>query len=242
MNKDFIDSLPVELLRDIFLRTLLSGPEANDDTSKTPVMSLRNKTTPFLLSQVNRHWRTVVHDTSILWQSIALVHPNKNHIPRTSLWMEHLRNRPLDVLILQSDNPTEEEHEATAELLELLSSRIQNWYNIEFHFRGKIPEKLADHLRHLQRHRRPILRDANMSFKSLLDDRDANLSWEFYSIYTVWQSLQSIPTIRKIHWKAPFTPEARFSTQLLCLELLSPSVLTISPTTSFAAATSFISH
>ncbi|KAF8955692.1 hypothetical protein BDZ97DRAFT_259630 [Flammula alnicola] len=150
-ERDFVERLPANIVREIFVLALFFGSEVKGNVSNTPILSDYCKTTPFPFSQVNHRWRVAVQNMKFLWRQVIVHQPNDALIYRTEAWMRYVNDGELLVTLRQSNEPTDPEHEATAKILDLFASRVQTCTNAKFYFRGKIPETFLGYLQSLQR-------------------------------------------------------------------------------------------
>ncbi|EJD38900.1 hypothetical protein AURDEDRAFT_187611 [Auricularia subglabra TFB-10046 SS5] len=97
-----MDALPEEMLRAVFEAVVESaGHWSSEDDAE---IQLRTQT-PYVLSSVCKHWRTVALDLHTLWSYIALPgfagHPDQHArvLADTSLRLERSRSTPLDIVV-----------------------------------------------------------------------------------------------------------------------------------------------
>ncbi|KAF8887841.1 hypothetical protein CPB84DRAFT_1749630 [Gymnopilus junonius] len=219
-----INRLPNNVLAEIFLYTIVpqdshSVPVFDEKfMSSTPVISGYNQNTPFPLSQVCRRWRSIIHNTKAMWKSIAILNPNKRHVNRTELWLSFARNHELDIMILQSESPSEEEIEVTLELLHLFGKHLQQWATVEVFFESEAARLLAAQLVELRRSPHSIMRSAIIEIQEPMQADLAD---------NMWRSLNRIDSLKELVWatqqeEITFTPVHVFGPRIEILHLAVP--------------------
>ncbi|KAJ3501257.1 hypothetical protein NLJ89_g9421 [Agrocybe chaxingu] len=215
---DAINRLPDELLSEI---CVLALAETKTEPSRSPVFSEEFPVAPFAVSHVCRRWRYVVTEgTPRLWSSITITHPNQCHVFRTKVWMSYVQG-PLKISLNQSDSPSDEEHQATIEIIQSFLSRVDLWQTIVLHMRGQFPSPLLGALDRLRRAPNPLLSTVELSFLSFVNGRE-DPRWAVLPCFAAWDTLQNIPSLTNLSWRTAFTPGPRFGALLLRVELHSP--------------------
>ncbi|CAA7265691.1 unnamed protein product [Cyclocybe aegerita] len=215
---DAVNRLPDELLSEI---CVLALTETKTDLSLSPVFSEEFPVAPFALSHVCRRWRHVVTEgTPLLWSSIAVIHPNHRHVFRTKVWMSYVQG-PVKIFLNQSDSPSDEEQQATTDIIQSFLSRVDRWQTVVLHIRGQFPSPILGALDRLRRIPSPWLNAVDFSFLSFVNGRE-DPRWAVLPCFTAWDTLQNIPSLTSLSWQTAFTPGPRFGAQLTRVALHSP--------------------
>ncbi|KAJ4490672.1 hypothetical protein J3R30DRAFT_120013 [Lentinula aciculospora] len=82
----YIDRLPVELLREVFIYLIPDRHWRLEDTSPPQL----------LLVQICSYWRNVALAYPRLWSTFMIVYPIKRHIPMTKMWLEPFNTQLID--------------------------------------------------------------------------------------------------------------------------------------------------
>ena len=221
-----IRHVPFEITQKIFLACM--APEdldknAEEDMSRTPVFSSKSKWTPFVLAQVCHVWRSVAFETRQLWQSIAIVGPNRCHLHRARIWIANVGTHPIDIGLVQKSD-SEEEREAIMELMTLFAQRVASWRLVAFTFYGPKPltppNLFAQCITALAQEKNPNLSHALFDFDP--HPYDGAQRWEVSTILEIFNALQNISSLVALDWSAAFTPGLKFSRSLVHLDLASP--------------------
>jgi hypothetical protein len=188
------------------------------------MVSLTCPESPFHLSHVCRYWRVVANSENALWSSIVIMKPSRHHAYRTALWMARVGTHPLDVTVVQSDNPDVEEEDATNQLVRILAERIRTWRSLQFHFNGRrFPYYLLDHLNVLKSGWPDVqLGSATISLDIHHQSLPRNVIDEtspVFPIQATWSLINSLDSVRILSWNASYTPGPSFSRNLRILDL-----------------------
>ncbi|KAF9522857.1 hypothetical protein CPB83DRAFT_863919 [Crepidotus variabilis] len=235
-----IHQLPTDLLVRIFTYALdysPSAPQAAVDPFVSPTFTWNHLETPFSLSHVCHRWMETVNSTKQLWHSISIYRPDSRHIYRTALWMMRADTHPIRVALTQSLSPSAVEEEATAKLLEILAHRILTWKAFEIKVTGpSLPKPLLKCFTDLQD---AMVMDENKSLpQPILSNVAVTLDFNYrppkhwrtivdnnspiLPTYNLFNLIQTLPSLKFLHWNGRFTPGPSFSHTLETLELHSP--------------------
>ncbi|KAF9074261.1 hypothetical protein BDP27DRAFT_1416559 [Rhodocollybia butyracea] len=140
-SKCYINYLPVELLREIFMLCL----PYERWTLPMSAFTLRPLYPPrqLILSQVCSYWRRVALCFPDLWSTITIISPALYHIPMVKLWLERSRQLPLTLYINghnyfngQSESRDWEKACTSITVIEdvinLLRPHVRRWKSITF--------------------------------------------------------------------------------------------------------------
>ncbi|KAF8149124.1 hypothetical protein B0H34DRAFT_679423 [Crassisporium funariophilum] len=217
-----INDLPLEILGIIFLETFESCGKRDFTPRLTPYFSPECPLDPFYLGQVCRLWRHVSFLTRKLWTHITIVHPKPIHLARAKMWVERAGNYPIDIIVCQSDNPSEEEYDTTESLLADVFRIPELWRKVEFYFNGRIPRMFVPRLAAIATSEISQLDAACVALRSLLDVSLHHEKWEALCVDEIWRLLQDIPSLTTLQWQASYTPGTRLSSGIQILDLYSP--------------------
>ncbi|KAJ3981559.1 hypothetical protein F5890DRAFT_519963 [Lentinula detonsa] len=127
----FVNHLPVELLRQIFLYSL---PDQHWRFQMPPPQ--------LVLAQVCSYWRSVAISYPKLWSTFIVVDPIKRHISMTKLWLERAGQHPLTLYIKHLWPQCEDALVNTDLIIGLLLPHAHRWKAASFIFRFGIQSSL----------------------------------------------------------------------------------------------------
>ncbi|KAJ4490673.1 hypothetical protein J3R30DRAFT_3423901, partial [Lentinula aciculospora] len=116
-NRCYVNYLPVELLREVFIYLL---PDQDWRLQDTPPPQL-------LLVQICSYWRNVALTYPRLWSTFMIVSPIKRHIPMTKLWLERSGQCPLTIYIDHHNSIRLETLTTTDTVIDLLRPHVSRW-------------------------------------------------------------------------------------------------------------------
>ncbi|KAJ4490680.1 hypothetical protein J3R30DRAFT_121147 [Lentinula aciculospora] len=123
-NRCYVNYLPVELLREVFIYLL---PDQDWRLQDTPPPQL-------LLVQICSYWRNVALTYPRLWSTFMVVSPIKRHIPMIKLWLKRSGQYPLTLYIDHHNSDAEETIMTTNAVIELLRPHVHRWKSATFFF------------------------------------------------------------------------------------------------------------
>ncbi|TFK59294.1 hypothetical protein BDN72DRAFT_966102, partial [Pluteus cervinus] len=190
-----IQSLPLELIREIFLfSTALKLVRLVDEFPIPP----RFSTTALALSHVCAHWRFIALSFPELWASIAVCCPTDHIVRLTKLYLERSGETTLLDLslidVLNNAGPCDEWHATSAQwercaldIMSLWIPRAHRWVGVNLTLRmwGPIPELLHIPPQHLSK-----LEKASLDFSS----------WEPCHIQRMWDIVHTSKALTAVHW------------------------------------------
>ncbi|KAF9262391.1 hypothetical protein L218DRAFT_988245 [Marasmius fiardii PR-910] len=184
-----INTLPVELLTEIFAYFQYSNEESPDTTILPPAVNF---------IRVCKHWQMVAVNTPTLWSTIALSNPMRPHVRMVRQWLERSKNCPLTLsLELYEDLDSEpEEWEsiivATEKILRNLTKHLYRWKTVFFSF-GDFP---------IQSHS-PLLRlPMSPTAAPILERVDVceSSSFTLEASQKFWRAIAAYPSVRRVVW------------------------------------------
>ncbi|KAF8887871.1 hypothetical protein CPB84DRAFT_1488604 [Gymnopilus junonius] len=197
-----IHQIPTEILSEIFLFTTVPSEGDSEDLdvdlmSNTPIISRKVKTSPFPLSQVCRRWRDIVIDTKAMWKSVAIVNPNEHQLYRLQLWMERVRDHPLEVAIFLQYNsypgcyPSPRQWESIRVGLLPLWGNLRRWTTLYLDSDGYVPPIICEQMRALAKFESPTLKKAIISIDNSRRE-----------VEELWISLNNIKNLETLHFNS----------------------------------------
>ncbi|KAK7025129.1 F-box domain-containing protein [Favolaschia claudopus] len=127
-RRDYISSLPPEVLAEIFLTAQhLVFEEESSDAEESPRRLSLEYQVEVLVSRVNSHWRNVALSTCVLWRHI-IIGPDES-VERVRVYLERSGpNTPLHLrLDLRAKIPT------LTEILDLVFEELSRWERFTIH-------------------------------------------------------------------------------------------------------------
>ncbi|KAJ4470344.1 hypothetical protein C8J55DRAFT_551450 [Lentinula edodes] len=177
----YVNYLPVELLREIFLYLL---PGRDWTLEETPPPQL-------VFVQVCKHWRNVAISYPTLWSTFMIIHPIERHIPMTKLWLERSGNHPLTIYIDHQKSEFEKSCSTTDVVINLLRPHIHRWKAVTF-----ILTAIQSSLLALPRDEYPLL-------ETFCFDVTGSFAWNPESVERVEEKFfpSSSPMLREVTWE-----------------------------------------
>ena len=129
-SRPVINRMPCEILSMIFAFVV----HADDTTPKDrytyeihrKVTSGSSPTTPLTLSQVSRFWRTLVHNSPILWSTLVVCAPSPRDVEYTAFWLSKSGSVPLSLTLEQYISPDQ----ASDAIAQLFVAEAHRWRRI----------------------------------------------------------------------------------------------------------------
>ncbi|KAJ3889128.1 hypothetical protein GG344DRAFT_79098 [Lentinula edodes] len=177
----YVNYLPVELLREIFLYLL---PGRDWMLEETPPPQL-------VFVQVCKHWRNIAISYPTLWSTFMIIHPIERHIPMTKLWLERSGNHPLTIYIDHRKSEFEKSCSTTDVVINLLRPHIHRWKAVTF-----ILTAIQSSLLALPRDEYPLL-------ETFCFDVTGSFAWNPESVERVEEKFfpSSSPMLREVTWE-----------------------------------------
>ncbi|KDR67522.1 hypothetical protein GALMADRAFT_216383 [Galerina marginata CBS 339.88] len=203
-----INQLPPEVLAEIFLKFVeddkaLKTFRTQLRDSNRPLVSKHTDADPILLGHVCSYWRAVALTTPMLWATISILHPKKSQIRLLQLWLERAGSHPLELSILEEQEPSHIEANAARDVILSVTARRRYWKSIIFDIttdtlavivpllQSPVP---LEHLDSVELHLSiPSKSGPVVHTHHLLRDPDVYLD-------DVWSLFHSCSTLRRINW------------------------------------------
>ncbi|TFK67929.1 hypothetical protein BDN72DRAFT_68149 [Pluteus cervinus] len=213
-SQGFIQSLPLELIREIFMfSTALKFERLTDDSPIPPRLS----TTALALSHVSTHWRSIALSFPELWASIAVCSPTPNIVKLTELYLERAGETSLldlsliDVLSKCGPDDTWEAdykiwEACSLRILRLWVPRAHRWVGLNLDLRNLLPV-------------RDLLDIPSQSLKHLETASLDFIHWEYQQVQDMWDKIHTSQNLRELHGGAPLLKHPPLATFHLLTDL-----------------------
>ncbi|PPQ69288.1 hypothetical protein CVT26_001606 [Gymnopilus dilepis] len=192
-GKNVINTIPPELLAEIFLK-LLQDDDRDLHESTRPLVSRACHSDPLLFGHVCSYWRGVALQTPQLWSRICILKPQKSQVLLTELWLKRAGTHALDLSIWATTSDAVDES-AAGKIVSLFLQRRQYWKSVSFVITSPILKRLSDS--NLSEESLQILQSASIW---LSRERQESLDSEV-ALENVWKAIHACKTLTYVDWR-----------------------------------------
>ena len=196
-----VNTIPVEIVKEIFKFVVSHDfhPEeifnifdpynlSQDELNRGPHLpTYASCASPFALSHVSRHWRTISLESPAIWTSLRVIWPTTKRVELIKAWLARGRSMLLSLSLFQGANA--ENVDASAATLSLFLKHIGRWRFIELTVHEQVNHLLSDDSAAMM-----CIPEALRTVKIVVDRHDLSQRSEFY------QLLHSSPNLRTAVW------------------------------------------
>jgi len=196
-----VNTIPVEIVKEIFKFVVSHDfrPEENfnifdpydlsqDELNRGPHLpTYASCASPFALSHVSRHWRTISLESPVIWTSLRVIWPTAKRIELIKAWLTRGRPMLLSLSLFQGANT--ENVDASEATLSLFLEHIGRWRFIELTVHEQVNLLLSDDSAAMM-----CIPEALQTVKIMVDRHDRSQRSKFYRL------LHSSPNLRTAVW------------------------------------------
>ena len=151
-----VDTIPVEIVKEIFKFVVSHDfhPEeifnifdpynlSHDELIRGPHLPTYSScASPFALSHVSQHWRTIALDSPSIWTYLRVIWPTTKRVQLIKLWLT--RGRPMLLSLSLFQGASAENGHAAEAVLSLFLEHIGRWRFIELDVQEQVNHLLSD--------------------------------------------------------------------------------------------------